>query len=119
MQLQISDSHLRAIVAVIVADYRRQAFLASTVNELTACYEQAFNMLMGIQLVMPESDTLLFVQSLIERIVKTNAQCLDRLTQQMALQVEQEAFLLNTGDLGRSPAVQSPVAVGQGGTHEH
>lgn len=116
MQLQISEPHLRAIVGVIVADYRRQAFLATTVSELVACYEQAHYMLMGIQLVMPEGHALLFVQSTVERIGKTNAQCLDRLIQQMALQVEQEAFPPNTGDLGCSPAVQSPVAVGQGGT---
>lgn len=34
-------------------------------------------------------------------------------TQQMALEVEREAFLSKSGDLGRSPD-QSPDAVGQG-----
>lgn len=116
--MHIPDKHLRDTVAAIVAHYQRQSFLATTVTELAVCYHEAHYKLFGIQLILPPGHMLFFVKSSIDGLGKLNAQTLDVIrTRLMALEVEREAFPPNTGDLGRSPAFQSPVEVGQGGTN--
>lgn len=115
--MQIPNKQLRGVVESIMQNYCRQSFLSTTIPELTVCYHEAHYQLSGIQLLLSPGEMLFFVKNTISSLGNINGLNVDKIrTRQMALEVELEAFPPNTGDLGRSPAVQSSVAVGQGST---
>lgn len=116
--MQISEKSIRDAAGAIVALYSR--FSTSTdIAFLNAQYNESRNQLRGIYLILPLGSMANFLQSSIDGLSKLHNETVDRLnTQQIALEVDQDAFP-KTGDLGRSSAFQSPVEVGQGSTHEH